>query len=194
MYSMFIIRSCQSIAYFRGESYASHQAFSNDLILAYHDKGSTYDGKRLMMGDTAYILHPEYCDLCKSQGLQVQAVYDGKTIHGPWAYMCEEHFGVMGVGLGTGRGQRLIVGTKPDKAESSSHAITEVYDEDESDETIANSVDGTLSNASQESETTVSQEGKSSIQEPDVESDVEEEGSSNGIPQPKKLDWGNLYP
>lgn len=88
------------------------------------------------MGDTAYIPHPEYCDLCKSQGLQVEAVYDGKTIHGPWAYMCEEHYGAMGVGLGTGRGQRLIVGEKPHK-DSSNDGFTEVDDEDDTDETIA---------------------------------------------------------
>jgi hypothetical protein len=38
-----------------------------------------------------------------------RALYDGKTIHGPWAYMCEEHFKMYGVGLGTGKGQRLVV-------------------------------------------------------------------------------------
>lgn len=36
------------------------------------------------------------------------AHYDGKTIHGPWAYMCEKHFKLYGLGLGLGRGQRLI--------------------------------------------------------------------------------------
>lgn len=36
------------------------------------------------------------------------ALYDGKTIHGPWAYMCAEHFRLYGVGLGTGKGQRLV--------------------------------------------------------------------------------------
>lgn len=65
------------------------------------------------MGDTAYIFAPENCDFCKMEGLEVQAQYDGKTVHGPWAYMCDNHFAVMGVGLGTGRGQRLIVGERP---------------------------------------------------------------------------------
>jgi hypothetical protein len=37
------------------------------------------------------------------------ALYDGATIHGPWAYMCEEHFRLYGLGLGQGRGQRLEV-------------------------------------------------------------------------------------
>lgn len=105
------------------------------------------------MGDTAYILHPEYCDLCKSQGLQVQAVYDGKTIHGPWAYMCEEHFGALGVGLGTGRGQRLIVGEKPDTKKSSPYEITEVDDEEDTDETLAHCVDDVTPHPAQTTET-----------------------------------------
>jgi hypothetical protein len=39
----------------------------------------------------------------------VPARYDGATVHGPWAYMCEEHFQSDGVGLGTGRGQLLVL-------------------------------------------------------------------------------------
>jgi hypothetical protein len=37
------------------------------------------------------------------------AAYDGKTRMGPWGYMCEECFEKFGVGLGVGRGQRLIL-------------------------------------------------------------------------------------
>jgi hypothetical protein len=37
------------------------------------------------------------------------ALYDGATIHGPWAFMCEEHFRLYGLGLGMGKGQRLTV-------------------------------------------------------------------------------------
>ena len=37
------------------------------------------------------------------------AEYDGRTISGPWAYMCEECFVRFGVGLGTGKGQRLVI-------------------------------------------------------------------------------------
>lgn len=37
------------------------------------------------------------------------AHYDGKTVFGPWANMCEAHFQTYGTGLGTGRGQELIV-------------------------------------------------------------------------------------
>ena len=43
---------------------------------------------------------------CRDGG---EAHYDGKTIYGSWAYMCEEHFSAYGVGLGTGRGQKLIL-------------------------------------------------------------------------------------
>lgn len=44
------------------------------------------------------------CDFCDNL-----AHYDGKTVHGSWAYMCGEHFATTGRGLGLGRGQRLVV-------------------------------------------------------------------------------------
>jgi hypothetical protein len=136
-------------------------------------RGSTYGGKRLIMGDTAYIPHPEYCDLCKSQGLQVEAVYDGKTVHGPWAYMCENHFGAMGVGLGTGRGQRLIVGEKPRK-DSSNDGFTEVDDEDDTDETIAsNASNGVAPHPTNASED-VEPSPEDTQTQPEVESPTEE--------------------
>lgn len=47
------------------------------------------------------------CDMCGEP-----ARYDGKTTHGPWAYMCERHWASDGNGkLGTGRGQRLVKGS-----------------------------------------------------------------------------------
>lgn len=50
------------------------------------------------------------CDIHKSQNQTVTAAYDGKTVHGPWAYMCESCWLLHGVGrLGTGYGQRLIL-------------------------------------------------------------------------------------
>ncbi len=56
------------------------------------------------------------CDFCNQSGDrgehlvgQVDATYDGKTVHGPWANMCQSHFDLYGVGLGTGKGQRLVV-------------------------------------------------------------------------------------
>lgn len=49
------------------------------------------------------------CDICKHEHGHpgVPAVVDGKTVHGPWAFMCGDHFDSHGVGLGTGRGQKL---------------------------------------------------------------------------------------
>ena len=44
------------------------------------------------------------CDFCSSQ-----AHYDGKTRMGPWAWMCPAHFRAYGIGLGLGRGQKLIL-------------------------------------------------------------------------------------
>jgi len=49
------------------------------------------------------------CDFCREQGITSPAHYDGKTALGPWAYMCNAHYTVYGIGLGTGKGQRLIV-------------------------------------------------------------------------------------
>lgn len=47
------------------------------------------------------------CDF--PHGAPVPAEYDGKTTSGPWAYMCEVHHLNYGVGLGTGRGQKLVL-------------------------------------------------------------------------------------
>ena len=44
------------------------------------------------------------CDFCDKQ-----ATYDGKTTFGPWANMCEAHNWLHGIGLGVGRGQRLVL-------------------------------------------------------------------------------------
>lgn len=55
------------------------------------------------------------CDLCKwlesEQRLdgEVQpAAYDAALVTGSWAYVCEAHMRTHGLGLGTGRGQRLV--------------------------------------------------------------------------------------
>lgn len=50
------------------------------------------------------------CDLCTQEGKQTPARYDGRTVMGPWAYMCEAHWMSHGCDmLGTGHGQRLIL-------------------------------------------------------------------------------------
>lgn len=49
------------------------------------------------------------CDFCQIEGRETPAAYDGKTVHGPWANMCELCFTKNGIGLGLGRGQRLLL-------------------------------------------------------------------------------------
>lgn len=67
------------------------------------------------MADEAYVAKLPECDIHKyvlgTPG--VPAAFDGKTRQGPWANMCPGCFPVHGIGLGTGKGQRLIVGTRP---------------------------------------------------------------------------------
>ena len=64
------------------------------------------------MGTEVVVPELPACDLCKQEGRERDAEYDGKTVMGPWAYMCEAHFQRYGMGLGTGRGQKLIVKEK----------------------------------------------------------------------------------
>jgi hypothetical protein len=63
------------------------------------------------MSDTATVATLPACDLCP-EGTGALAAYDARTVMGPWANLCEGHFQHYGVGLGTGRGQRLVIATK----------------------------------------------------------------------------------
>ena len=54
-------------------------------------------------GTEVYVQELPKCDFCAKP-----AFYDGATRMGPWAHMCEEHFKMHGIGLGTGKGQKLI--------------------------------------------------------------------------------------
>jgi hypothetical protein len=50
------------------------------------------------------------CDLCGSEGKTgVPAQYDAKTTYGPWGNLCQQHFDAVGIGLGLGRGQMLVL-------------------------------------------------------------------------------------
>ncbi len=49
------------------------------------------------------------CSLCPN----VVALVDGKTLEGPWAYMCVVCFSRFGVGLGSGLGQVMLWGKEP---------------------------------------------------------------------------------
>lgn len=40
------------------------------------------------------------CDLCKAEGHTSPAMYDDKTILGPWAYLCAAHQKRCGMGIG----------------------------------------------------------------------------------------------
>jgi len=55
-----------------------------------------------MAQNTTEIHSEKDCDFCDSK-----AGYDGKTKLGAWAYMCKTHFNSLGIGLGTGKGQKL---------------------------------------------------------------------------------------
>lgn len=62
------------------------------------------------MSDTVKVSQLPTCDVCKLDGADTPAAYDGRTVMGPWAYMCEAHWQSHGVGqLGTGSGQRLVL-------------------------------------------------------------------------------------
>lgn len=57
------------------------------------------------MSTTATIPYARTCDVCTKT-----AEYDAKTIHGPWANLCREHWELLTEQrLGTGYGQRLVV-------------------------------------------------------------------------------------
>lgn len=50
------------------------------------------------------------CDLCLKQNQHIEkAVYDCKTTFGSWAHLCQYHFDNYGIGLGLGKGQKLVV-------------------------------------------------------------------------------------
>lgn len=49
------------------------------------------------------------CDICGLVNKKVPAEFDAATTQGPWAYVCQMHFEQYCFGLGTGRGQRLVL-------------------------------------------------------------------------------------
>ncbi len=70
---------------------------------------------RIGQGRSVKVRRLPSCDFCNADDDQrgsprfSAARYDGKTTAGPWANMCERHFRVHGVGLGTGRGQKFLL-------------------------------------------------------------------------------------
>ena len=57
------------------------------------------------------VSHLPDCDICKMEGYSPvrKAHYDAKTLMGPWANLCTTHFRQYGIGLGLGKGQKLVV-------------------------------------------------------------------------------------
>jgi hypothetical protein len=45
---------------------------------------------------------PRTCQFCP-----IPALFDAKTVMGPWAYLCSTHMEAFGIRLGMGLGQRL---------------------------------------------------------------------------------------
>lgn len=74
------------------------------------------------MPNIAYVSVIPNCDIC-GPAEPKPAVVDARTIHGPWASMCDEHWrqhtpfpaipGHPDPKLGTGVGQRYVLGEKP---------------------------------------------------------------------------------
>jgi hypothetical protein len=60
------------------------------------------------MSTVARVHHIPPCDLCKGRTVKpTPAMYDAKTVFGAWAFMCQAHWDVYGIGVGTGLGQVL---------------------------------------------------------------------------------------
>lgn len=64
-----------------------------------------------IMSESIVVSSLPNCDICLSHKIETVASYDALTIYGPWGYLCDEHFQTHGIGLGTGRGQKLILKT-----------------------------------------------------------------------------------
>ena len=68
------------------------------------------------MAHTVLVAHLPDCDICKHLKSRMhpeqvmKAKYDGKTkLRGIWAYMCQACFDELGIGLGVGKGQELVL-------------------------------------------------------------------------------------
>jgi len=63
------------------------------------------------MGSEVFVTTLPFCDLKKvfHPDTDALASVDGKTKMGPWANMCTGCFEQVGIGLGTGKGQKLTL-------------------------------------------------------------------------------------
>ncbi len=68
-------------------------------------------------GTTTYVVERPNCEIHRhSRSVEIPAGYDAALRQGGWAYVCDGCFTAYGIGLGLGRGQRLIV-AEPGTAE-----------------------------------------------------------------------------
>ena len=56
------------------------------------------------MSEEVLVSEKSDCQFCSKE-----ATVDGKTKMGPWAFMCDDCHNKYGVGLGTGKGQKLKI-------------------------------------------------------------------------------------
>lgn len=69
--------------------------------------------EKRVTGTTAEVAVLPNCDVCKGNGDDsVPAEYDAKMKEGPWANMCVTHFNLYGIGLGIGKGQKLVLSSQ----------------------------------------------------------------------------------
>jgi len=47
------------------------------------------------------------CDICLSHGRDEPAVYEAKTVFGPWAFLCQKCFDEVGISLKMRLGRKL---------------------------------------------------------------------------------------
>jgi hypothetical protein len=67
-------------------------------------QGRLPGGKDLVANTTVTVTALPACDICGAV-----ASYDAKTSLGGWASLCKADFARYGVGLGLGKGQKLVV-------------------------------------------------------------------------------------
>ncbi|MEK6832674.1 MAG: hypothetical protein AABY32_01390 [Nanoarchaeota archaeon] len=85
------------------------------------------------MSNEAKVCSLPKCDFCRENNVDTDAIYDGKTTMGCWGNMCEKHFKQYGVGLGLGKGQKLVVKT-PSTNKNTDKVVNAIDNTDPSDE------------------------------------------------------------
>lgn len=109
------VSSCDDLSYgCRSNHRLGHRLGYFPLHAQYHTLPTT--GAMLMVvGEEVEVDTIPPCDFCQQfSSRRVKAKFDGATkpnspARGSWAYMCGRHHARYGVGVGRGKGQRLIL-------------------------------------------------------------------------------------